>query len=91
MAEQHSLATSCRDNKWKPGLYNGGNVPAAFQCLAGLLGPWMIGVVKTKYGGYHVPMVILTVVNSLAVVYWAVLARFLPIKEGKAKKGAWMY
>ncbi len=50
---------------------------------AGVVGPYLIGAVKTKYGGYTIPMVIMTAVNSLAVVYFAVLLRFLPRKAAK--------
>lgn len=58
---------------------------AVANCVAnygGLLGPWMIGTLKAKYGGYTIPMVFMTCVNSLAVVYFAILLRFLPIKSG---------
>ncbi len=51
--------------------------------VAGVVGPYLIGAVKTRYGGYTVPMVIMTAVNSLAVVYFAVLLRFLPRKAAK--------
>ena len=43
----------------------------------------MIGAVKAKYGGYTIPMIIMTAVNSLAVVYFAILLRFLPAKIAK--------
>ena len=48
---------------------------------AGVVGPYLIGALKSKYGGYTVPMVIMTGVNVLAVVYFAVLLRFLPAKS----------
>lgn len=48
----------------------------------GVVGPYLIGAVKSKYGGYTVPMVIMAVINSLAVLYFAVLLRFLPAKAG---------
>ena len=48
----------------------------------------MIGAVKTRYGGFTIPMVILTVVNSMAVVYWGILTRFLPCKSSAKKLGA---
>ena len=48
---------------------------------AGLVGPWMIGAIKKSYGSYVVPMIILAIVNTGAVVYFAVLLRFLPVKK----------
>ena len=48
---------------------------------AGLVGPWMIGAIKKSYGSYVVPMIILAIVNTGAVVYFAVLLRFLPVKR----------
>ena len=47
---------------------------------AGIVGPWMIGYVKERYGSYVAPMSILAVVNTGAVVYFAVLLKFLPAK-----------
>lgn len=59
-------------------------------CLrrAGLVGPWMIGAVKTRYGGFTIPMVIMTVVNSVSVIYWGILTKFLPCKSSAKKHGA---
>jgi len=51
------------------------------------VGPYLIGAVKSKYGGYTVPMVIMTVINILAVLYFAVLLRFLPAKAGGEDSG----
>ncbi len=41
----------------------------------------MIGAIKQSYGSYVVPMIILAVVNTGAVVYFAALLRFLPLKR----------
>jgi dipeptide/tripeptide permease len=41
-------------------------------------------VLKDRYGGYTVPMAIMTAVNSLAVLFFAVLLRFLPAKAAAA-------
>lgn len=48
---------------------------------AGIVGPWMIGAVKSSYGSYVVPMLLLAVVNSCAVAYFAVLLLYLPLKK----------
>jgi len=45
----------------------------------------MIGALKAKFGGYTVPMLFMTCVNSLAVVYFAILLPFLPAKTSKAQ------
>lgn len=50
---------------------------------AGIVGPYLIGAVKARYGGYTIPMIIMTAVNSLAVVYFAILLHFLPAKKAK--------
>lgn len=50
---------------------------------AGIVGPYLIGALKSKYGGYTVPMVIMTIVNVFAVLYFAVLLRYLPAKSTK--------
>jgi len=47
----------------------------------------MIGAVKERYGSYVAPMSILAVVNTGAVVYFAVLLRFLPAKPVAAVPG----
>lgn len=56
-------------------------------CLdrAGVVGPYLIGALKAKFGGYTVPMIFMTCVNSLAVVYFAILLPFLPAKAAKAE------
>ena len=41
----------------------------------------MIGAVKSSYGSYVVPMLLLAVVNSCAVAYFAVLLLYLPLKK----------
>ena len=41
----------------------------------------MIGAIKQSYGSYVVPMIILAIVNTGAVVYFAVLLRFLPARR----------
>ena len=48
---------------------------------AGIVGPWMIGAVKSSYGSYVVPMLLLAVVNTCAVAYFAVLLLYLPLKS----------
>ena len=48
---------------------------------AGIVGPWMIGVVKSAYGSYMEAMLILALVNSCAVAYFAVLLLYLPVKR----------
>ena len=48
----------------------------------------MIGALKAKFQGYTVPMLFMTCVNSLAVVYFAILLPFLPAKTGKAEAAA---
>ena len=45
----------------------------------------MIGALKAKFQGYTVPMLFMTCVNSLAVVYFAILLPFLPAKTRKAQ------
>ena len=45
----------------------------------------MIGALKAKFQGYTVPMLVMTCVNSLAVVYFAILLPFLPAKSSKAE------
>ena len=52
-----------------------------FQLLAGLVGPWMIGAIKKSSGSYVVPMSILAVVNTGAILYFAVLLKFLPVNK----------
>ena len=52
---------------------------------AGIVGPYMIGALKAKFQGYTVPMLVMTCVNSLAVVYFAILLPFLPAKSSKAE------
>lgn len=47
----------------------------------GVVGPWLIGEAKTKFGGFTVPMLILAVLSFLGVAYFAVLLRLLPAKE----------
>lgn len=49
------------------------------------MGPYMIGALKAKFQGYTVPMLFMTCVNSLAVVYFAILLPFLPAKIRKAQ------
>ena len=41
----------------------------------------MIGAAKTAFGGYTLSMLVLAAVNSLCVVYFAVLLPFLPAKR----------
>lgn len=41
----------------------------------------MIGAIKKSYGSYVVPMIILAVVNTGAVLYFATLLRFLPARR----------
>ena len=53
----------------------------AQRWCAGLVGPWMIGAIKKSSGNYAVPMTILAVVNTGAVLYFAVLLRFLPVRK----------
>jgi hypothetical protein len=65
-----------------PALSSGWAVANCVANYGGLLGPWMIGTLKTRFGGYTVPMIFMTCVNSLAVVYFAALLRFLPVKSG---------
>ena len=50
---------------------------------AGVVGPYMIGALKAKFQGYTIPMLFMTCVNSLAVVYFAILLPFLPAKTGR--------
>ena len=57
---------------------------AAVAMAAGVVGPALIGAVKDASGGYAVPMLILTAISALAVAYFAVLLRFLPIKRSSA-------
>ena len=45
----------------------------------------MIGALKAKFQGYTVPMLFMTCVNSLAVVYFAILLPFLPAKTGRGQ------
>ncbi|BDA43829.1 Putative tartrate transporter [Coccomyxa sp. Obi] len=66
-----------------PALSSGWAAANCISAYGGVVGPYLIGAVKTKYGGYTIPMVIMTAVNSLAVVYFAVLLRFLPRKGAK--------
>lgn len=56
--------------------------------LAGLVGPWMIGAIKQKYGSYVVPMSILAAVNTGAVLYFAVLLRYLPVEKKAIERRA---
>jgi hypothetical protein len=44
----------------------------------------MIGEVKKRSGSYVAPMLILAVVNTGAVLYFAVLLRYLPAKSKAA-------
>lgn len=48
---------------------------------AGLVGPWMIGAIKKSSGNYVAPMTILAAVNGGAVLYFAILLKFLPIEK----------
>ena len=44
----------------------------------------MIGWLKDSSGGYTAPMLVLTGVAALAVAYFAVLLRLLPVKRSSA-------
>ncbi|KAK9915973.1 hypothetical protein WJX75_006795 [Coccomyxa subellipsoidea] len=66
-----------------PALSSGWAVANCISAYGGVVGPYLIGAVKAKYGGYTIPMIIMTAVNSLAVVYFAILLRFLSAKKAK--------
>lgn len=54
--------------------------------IVGVVGPYLIGALKARFGGYTVPMIFMTCVNSLAVVYFATLLPFLPAKTASAQQ-----
>lgn len=55
---------------------------------AGVVGPWMIGEAKTKFGGFTAPILIMAVLSFLGVLYFAVLLRLLPVKDRPAQEEA---
>lgn len=55
---------------------------------AGILGPWLIGEAKTKFGGFTAPMLIMALLSFFGVLYFAVLLRFLPAKERESDNEA---
>ncbi len=56
-----------------------------FGCVAaGVVGPWLIGRVKTAFGGFAAPVAMLSGLSALGVCYFAVLMRFLPVKKRDA-------
>jgi hypothetical protein len=57
---------------------------ALASALTGVVGPYLIGALKARFGGYTVPMIFMTCVNSLAVVYFAILLPFLPVRAAGA-------
>ncbi|CAL5227240.1 g10165 [Coccomyxa viridis] len=68
-----------------PALTSGWAVANCISAYGGIVGPYMIGALKAKFQGYTVPMLVMTCVNSLAVVYFAILLPFLPAKSSKAE------
>jgi MFS transporter, ACS family, tartrate transporter len=47
--------------------------------IAGLVGPWLVGVLRTASGGNRAPLLMLAAVGVMVSVGWAVLARVLRV------------
>ncbi|CAK0757688.1 hypothetical protein CVIRNUC_002561 [Coccomyxa viridis] len=69
-----------------PALSSGWAVANCISAYGGVVGPYLIGALKARFGGYTVPMIFMTCVNSLAVVYFAILLPFLPAKTASAQQ-----
>lgn len=56
------------------------------KSTAGIVGPTLIGGIKDKFGSFMAPMLILAVVNTCAVAYFAMLLLYLPVKPEDARE-----
>jgi cyanate permease len=79
------------DNSYRTRMKCAGRLDCLLTCTdfaAGVVGPWLIGAAKVKYGTFTAPVALLASLSVFAVLFFAALMPQLPVKQRQVENDA---